>query len=49
MKKFLKSLAEFFNPRDWLPTFPIVRKHNPKAKGYQTFSDAIRGFPRKGE
>lgn len=43
-KRFLRALAEFFNPRDWVPTFPIVRKHDPNAQGYQTFGDALRGF-----
>lgn len=49
MKRFLKSVAEFFNPRDWIPTFPIVRKHDPNAKGYQTLGEAIKGFPKKDE
>jgi hypothetical protein len=43
-KRFLRALAEFFNPRDWVPTFPIVRKHDPDAQGYQTFGEALRGF-----
>lgn len=41
------ALAEFFNPRDWRPTFPIVRKHDPDAQGYQTLGEAIRGFKKK--
>lgn len=43
-KRFLRALAEFFNPRDWIPTFPILRKHDPDAQGYQTFWEALRGF-----
>lgn len=38
------ALAEFFNPRDWVPSIPVVRKHNPNAQGYQTLGEALRGF-----
>ena len=49
LKQLALALAEFFNPRDWIPTFPIVRKHDPDALGYQTLGEAIRGFPKKDE
>lgn len=26
MSRFLDALKEFFNPRDWIPTFPSPRK-----------------------
>ena len=39
-----RALTEFFNPRDWVPTFPIVRKRDPNAQGYQTLGEALRGF-----
>lgn len=51
LKKFLRSLgkgiAEFMTPRDWIPTFPIVRKRDPGARGYQSLGDAIKGFPKE--
>lgn len=53
LKLFLKrlggGLGEFLTPRDWIPTFPIVRKRDPDAQGYQSLGDAIKGFPPKDE
>jgi hypothetical protein len=43
-----KGLAEFFNPRDWVPSIPIPRKPHPKAQGYQSLYEALRGFKRNG-
>ena len=39
-----RALQEFFNPRDWIPQFPIPRKPHPKAQGYQSLYEALRGF-----
>jgi hypothetical protein len=48
MKEALKrlggALAEFFTPRDWIPSIPVIRKPHPDAKGYQTLGEALRGF-----
>jgi hypothetical protein len=48
-RRFLENLVEFFTPRDWIPTFPIVRKRDPGAQGYQSLEDAIKGFPPKDD
>jgi len=43
LKRLGRSLAEFFTPRDWVPTIPIPRKC--EGKGCMTLSEAIQGFP----
>ena len=47
LRRLAGAFAEFFNPRDWVPEFPIVRKRDPDAQGYQTLGEALRGFPKK--
>lgn len=44
LRRLGAALAEFFNPRDWVPTFPIPQKRDPDAQGYQTLGEALRGF-----
>ena len=46
-KRLGRGLAEFFNPRDWVPEIPIPRKPPPDARGVQSLGDALRGFPEK--
>ena len=38
-----RGLAEFFTPRDWVPSIPIPRKC--EGKGCMTLFEAIQGFP----
>ena len=47
LKRFAKGLAEFFTPRDWVPTIPLppVGRWEPKGKGTMTLFEAIEGFP----
>lgn len=49
LKRLAAALAEFFNPRDWVPVFPVVRKRDPNAQGYQTLWEAIQGFPEQND
>lgn len=49
LKRLGRGLAEFFNPRDWISTFPIPRKPYPKAQGYQSLYEALRGFKDDGK
>lgn len=46
-KRFLRGLAEFLNPRDWIPSIPLppVGSWEPKGKGTMSLWDALRGFP----
>lgn len=50
-KRLGSGLAEFFAPRDWIPTIPLppVGKRAPKGDGCMTLFEAIQGFPRKGK
>lgn len=42
-----RSLAEFFAPRDWIPSIPLppVGRWEPKGPGCMQLVDAIEGFP----
>lgn len=45
LKRLGRALAEFFDPRDWMPEFPAPRwGRDPGAQGYQTMYEALRGF-----
>jgi hypothetical protein len=44
-----RGLADFLNPRDWVPTIPVPHKRDPDAQGYQTLGEALKGFPEKDD
>ena len=44
-KRFLKELAAFFNPRDWVPDVPLppVGSWEPKGEGCMSVWEALFG------